>query len=258
MSRMDDQAKKPVPQSSHVPEISRRKFVHSVAATGALLTAAALGLGSFPKVANAQDEFVQIEGQAVKVVKLTKKLDVLDRETQPYRTTTAQLPNGGRIVVAGEVTGADGHYSNAIIVPREVSFLVTLNLPNGNVKENNINIHFPKEKDDPSISEDKKGGRGVPIDDFSNLVHKVTGQELKRVQIILEQGTFDYQGNTAKYYQAYVLPIDAQGNRTTSRGPGKYIGYVATYFYYNGGADAGGAGIRLITEPLNNGPLARR
>jgi len=247
---MDDHSRKPV---SQVPDVSRRSFMKSVAVTGALLTATALGVGAFPKIANAQDEFVTIEGQQVKVVKLTKKLDELDTATQRYRTG----------VGSGEITGLDGHYSNAVVVPREVTFLVTLNfLRQDGKRDNTIGVAFPKEKDSPTVPEDEKGMRGANIDDFAGLVKKVTGHELRRVQIILEKGTDVYQENGMShqgiYYQAYILPIDSQGNKTTARGPGKYLGYLANYFYWDGGAIGGGCGARLITEPSDHSPVARR
>lgn len=94
------------------------------------------------------------------------------------------------------------------------------------------------------------------------LVKKTTGQDVKRVQIVLEQGTFDYEGKNAKYYTAYVFPIDAQGTKITSRGLGKYLVFEAYHFYYTGGAvggvDANSNGMTLLVEPGAPGPVARR
>ena len=228
---------------------SRRSFFKTVGAGAVLLAASNFGVGSFSKAANAQDQFVQIAGQNVKIAKLTEPLAKLDRETQKYRTGDG----------AGETFRPDGSYGLSIVVPEEVAFLVTLHAvkkEGGTVSS--VEICFPKERDSPTVPEDDRGTRGKIIDDFNSLAKKISKQEVNRVQIILEKSKFDYNGNTATLYNAYILPVDALGNKTTSMGPGKYLAYHAGYFYYNGGADGGGAGPVLLVDPSAAGPLARR
>jgi len=249
MARIDDHGKKP----AHPDEPTRRNFFKAAGAGIALLAATNLGIGSFTRTANAQkDEYVQIEGQNVRIAKLDRPLDVLDKETQRYRTGLG----------AGETFRSDGSYGLSVVVPGEVSFLVTLNDKSEKGKENGLDINYPKERDSPNTPENLRGGRGASLNSFVELVKKTTGQDVKRVQIVLEQGTFDYQGNQAKYYTAYVLPIDAQGNKTTSRGPGKYLVFEASYFYYNGGvkagADSDSDGKTILVELDAPGTIARR
>jgi len=242
MTRIDDHGKKSV----RPDEFTRRSFFKTTGAGLALLAATNLGIGSFSKTANAQkDEYVQIEGQNVKVVKLTRSLEVLGRETQPY--------------VRPETTDPNGAYQVEVVIPGEVGFLVTLNaLREGGKRDNTVGVLFPKWKDSPTRPEDDKGMRGANITDFAELV-KATGQELKRVQIILDVTRLEEDGKVAKYYQAYIVPIDSQGNRTTQRGPGKYLGYKASYCYFNdGSSQGGGEGFVLLTEPTIRGPVAMR
>ena len=228
---------------------SRRSFFKTVGAGAVLLAATSLGAGSFSKVANAQDQYVTIEGQTVKITKIDKHLAELGRETQKYRRPETTDPTSG--------------YQVDVRVPEEVTFLVTLNaVKEGGKKESNLNILYPKERDSPNVPEHSRGGSSASLNSFVELVKKTTGQDAKRVEIVLEQGTFDYQGNDAKYYTAYIIPIDSQGKRITSRGAGKYLAFEAGYFYYNGGAVSGvepnSHGIDLLVEPSASGAIARR
>jgi len=246
MVEMDKSSRKPV---NPVHTVSRRSFFKAAGAGLALLAATSYGL-SFPKIANAQDQYVQIEGQNVKVNKLDKPLAEFDAATQQYRRPETTDPRNGM-------------YQIDVIVPGEVCFLVTLNdLSDGGIHKDFMNITFPKERENPNVPESRKGLRGADLKSFVELVKKTTGQDVKRVKIVLEQGTFDYEGNNAKYYNAYVFPIDAQGNKITSRSTGQYLVFEATHFYYPGGADAGADsnshGKTLLLEPGAPGPVARR
>jgi hypothetical protein len=175
-------------------------------------------------------ESVVIGGRTLNVVRLDTRLADLNTQTARYREPeTIPTESGGR-------------YANSVWVPNEVRFIVTIT-PNDGLRR--LDIVFPRERDrDPSAPD--AGTRGVNLTDFSAYVRTVTGQEMSRVNFVVESGTFDNNGVTTNFTNAYIFPLNSQGQPITRRGNGEYIIYSATYY-----ANRGGGSVSLLVEPGN-------
>lgn len=227
----------PTASETSNPTMTRRQFFKLGATGTALVAGLAAGVPlslMAPKTARAQETVIQ--GQSVRVVQLDKTLSELDAQTEQYRYEAMTEPDRNGI-----------YYSNAVVIPGVVTFQVTL-AENGK----RLNINFPRERDE-TPSSPTAGARRFELDEFSNLVKRETGKDIKRVKTILERGTFDYNGAETEYATVYILPLDAQGNPITKQDRGQYLVYECSYF-------AGGTsgGISLIIEPNNQDTLACR
>ncbi len=180
---------------------------------------------------------VEIGGRTLSIVRLDTRLADLDTQTTRYREPE-ELPveMGG----TGPLATTNGRYANSVLVPGEARFIVTLN-PQESLRR--LSIVFPRERDtDPSAA--GAGTRGVDLTEFVSYVRTLTGQEMARVNFIVETGTFDNNGVTTNYTNAYIFPLNANGQVITRRGNGEYIIYSASYY----SSSAGGTSALLI-EP---------
>ncbi len=171
---------------------------------------------------------VEIAGRTLNVVRLDTRLADLNTQTARYREpeTVPSQP--------------DGRYANSVRVPNEAWFVVTL-IPSQGVRE--LDIAFPRERDS-NPSAPTPGARGVDLTGFASYVRTVTGQEMARVNFIVETGTFNNNGVTTNFVNAYIFPLNAQGEAITRRGNGEYIIYAATYHSSSAGGSAS-----LLVEP---------
>ncbi len=192
-----------------------------------------------PSIAMAQDDYREINGRRVRVIRLDRSLADMDRDTQQYRDSTHEHmpgPNNNNV------------YSNDIIVPNEVTFLVTLDQANSSRWEY---VRFsPSRETNPNTP--SPGLRGFDLNDFNTYVHSLSGRDVERVKFIIETGTFQYNGRDTRYTNTYIFPLDANGNVLTNRGNGEYIVYDTSYY-----ADRAVAGISLVVEPNGRGTIAR-
>lgn len=168
---------------------------------------------------------VEIAGRTLEVVRLDTDLAILDRQTVQYREP--------------ETTSPSGMYQNSVLVPGVSRFLVSIS-PNENIR----NLAFQYPTPNGTIA------RGIDLTEFNSLVRNVSGQEMARVNIVVERGTFNNNGVTTDYTNAYVFPQNAQGQVITRRGNGEYIVYVASFFN-----SSGTGGTSLIVEPGNRDTL---
>ena len=247
---MDDHAKKPV---SQVPEVTRRSFMKSVGKTlaeGMLIAGLAgpVAVMAVPKTAQAEKQLgqVTIAGVRGELTQLETSFAKLDRETEPYRKTTVNTQLGP-VQLAGENTFVDNNgvtvYINKVIytnrsdttprADRELTFSVQLT-----DTTYDAGVNFPP-------SEDKTPGTTTPgaksgsIKDFADAVQQVTGQKLRRIKIVIEKGVFEYHGNPNTIYtNAYILPVDSQGQIIGRQATGEYLATEVSY--YAGGVGMGG------------------
>ena len=171
---------------------------------------------------------VEIAGRTLNVVRLDTRLADLDAQTARYREPET-IPSQ-----------PDGRYANSVRIRGEAWFVVTL-IPSQGVRE--LAIAFPRERDsDPSAP--NAGTRGVDLTSFANYVQTVTGEAMARVNMIVETGTFNNNGTTTNYVNAYILPLNAQGEAITRRGNGEYIIFAASYY-----SSSAGGSFSLLVEP---------
>jgi len=83
----------------------------------------------------------------------------------------------------------------------------------------------------------------MSIGDFANLVKKTTGQDLKRVRIIIEDSVDEKTGESV--ITAFALPVDSSGNFFVKYQNG-YLAAAISFYPDVGGA---GGGTTLIYEP---------
>lgn len=220
-------------------KMSRRQFFRLGAAGAVLVAGLAAGVPiglMAPKTAKAQD--VVIQGQTVRVVLLDKTLSELDRETERYRQ--------GEYFDTVEMHGVTTTYSNAVIVPGVVTFMVSYG-STGKI----LDVTFPRERDE-NPSSPNAGARAFDLTEFANLVKNETGNEMERVKINLERGTFMQGIQQVDYVTAYLLPLNANGEPITRHGQGQYLVYECSYY---SGRTFGGTS--LVVEPNNQDTMAR-
>lgn len=191
----------------------------------------------FPSISRAQDQ-VEVAGQKVRTLKLEKTLAALDTATEKYRSKEMIAPSDTQV-----------NYINTVQIPGVVTFLVGEH-PDG---DKTLTVAFPPQKDTVAFvpGEQEPGKRAYSLNDFSDAVKTLTGKELYRVKIILGQGTFEYHGKTTEYVNAFIFPVDENGNTTTKRGNGEYLVFACTYFI-----NKTGAGSLVVVEPNNQSTLA--
>ncbi|MEW6035987.1 MAG: twin-arginine translocation signal domain-containing protein [Candidatus Micrarchaeota archaeon] len=234
MKRLDHTREKP----ERVSEVSRRDFFK---ATGAAVLVAALqggivGSVLLPRTAYAQTR--EVGGRQVNEIQLDRTLAELARDTAQYQTHE-HLPSSSNNYT----------YSHDIIVPNEVTFLVSVQTRGSNKL---LAVTFPKEREtDPNAR--GAGLRGVDITDFLSFARRVAGQDITKVRFILERGTFQYNGRQTDYTTAYIFPLDSNGNMITRLGNGEYLVYTASYY-----ANVVTAEANVIIEPNNRDTIARR
>ena len=221
---------------SKTTTFSRRKFFKLGVGGTVLITS--LGLGSLgtalllPRSAEAAKAIEQkkVLGQKVTVVKLDKPLIELDEATEKYRGNEYFPDRTNKM-----------KYQNVAQIQGEVTFLVSLHQDG----KGRLTVAFPPERED---NPDARGAgiRGADLTKFARLVGALTGQRLTRVRIILDRGTTQYKGKTTAFTNAYMLPVDSNGNVTTNTGNGQYLVYGASYY-----ADTVHSDIGLLVEPNN-------
>ncbi|NYZ74616.1 hypothetical protein H0O00_05710 [Candidatus Micrarchaeota archaeon] len=185
-------------------------------ATSAALIAGLLYVGTPAAVLTmpnrARAEEVQLCGRGVEVVKLEKTVAQMDIETAPFRKGEFS---------AQESVG--GEYITAVNVPNTVTFIVSTEKKKG--IEWVVDLAFQKELDRTGTS----GTRRIDISDFANYVRKVTKQKMERVYIILDMGTFEYEGKNTEYVTAHIYPLDKGGNFITRMKKGDLV-YGVSYY----------------------------
>ncbi len=217
--------------------VSRRGFLKSTAL--ALGLVAGLQMGLSPRMAMAQDETKDVGGRTVRVVRLDRPLAEMDRETAQYRDSTHEhMPDRSN----------NNTYTNDIVVPNEVVFLVSIDRTN-NARW--LYVRFSRDREtDPNNQ--SPGMRRMNLNDFASYVRSLSGRDMERVKFILESGTFQYNGRETRYTNMYMFPLDANGNILTRRGNGEHIVVDCSYY-----ADQVNSGISLVVEPNRRDTIAR-
>ena len=217
--------------------VSRRSFLKSAAIGMGLI--AGLQLGFRPGVAMAQDEYREVGGRQLRVIRLDRTLAEMDRDTAQYRDPAHEhMPGSTNNYV----------YSNDIVVPNEVSFIVSIDRNND---ARRLVVRFPANRE-TNPNPPSPGVRVMNLNDFASYVRSLTGREMERVKFILESGTFQYNGNETRYTSMYMFPLDANGNILTRRGNGEFVVVDCSYY-----ADQVNSGISLIAEPNRRDTIAR-
>lgn len=239
-----------------VPERNMRKFfTRGTVAVGLLAT---LGFGGMatgiiaPKTAAAEtSEKRQVGGKLVPVYHLEESVAVLDGRTQQYRRgeTREKERNGER-------------YAYNLQVPEQkINFTVSCQSVKAdfNGDGNQVTLRnwmlvakFPKERE----RNPKAEGAGVRVfefGDFSEAVRNVSGQEMTRVHVVMETGTFDNKGTETWYANIHVFPVNASGDFITKKGSNEYLAFTASFYDTN---VAGGA--QLLVEPGKDTRIAKR
>jgi len=209
--------------------VARRKFFQ-LAAAGTLLLA---GI-NFGSIASAQG--TKIKGVTFHSVTLVNTVEKLDKETgDKYRR--------------GEGVNKDKSKGFTVNIPYVMSAAATLR-PDEKNGRNTFGVAYPKEKDkDPKRK--NAGMWTTNINDFARVVKEVTGDDLKRVRIIIERTTDpDYNDEVIS---AYAIPVDNCGDFV-----GKYNGgYLAVgASYYPDRGEVYGGKLMLVEPP--SGRIARR
>ena len=189
------------------PQIKRRDFV-KIAGRGLVAGLALFATSNFitPTIANSQgSEMKEIAGQKVNVVRLDESLEKLNEKTKKYR--------GGEYFP----TKANSKYSIDATVPKEVTFLVTFDT-SSNKKDLVVSVH------NTTTPHLKK------MEGFAKLVKDATGQDLTRVKFVLETGTYVEDGKTERYTNAYIFPVNKQGEITSNIGNGEYLIYGSSQY----------------------------
>lgn len=183
--------------------VTRRKFFKMGAAV-ALVTGLSFGSSSLllPSSAQADSKTKEVCGQTLRVVSLSRRLSELDTETEPYRDGEHFPSKFNKYT-----------YSNAVLIPEQVTFIVSLN-----------------DKDDKAGLAIAIKGRDKPLyadlKDFSALVENYSGSKLDRVKIVIERGVQNSGGKEVNYSNAYIIPVDYNGEPTTKLNDKEYLVFV--------------------------------
>jgi hypothetical protein len=187
-------------------DIHRRDFFKVAGAVAGFAAVefimAKTGTGSLflPREAHAQSNTRRVGDRDLRVVQLDRQLSVLDTETRPYRRAEV-MPSQSN----------NHRYSVDVVVPDENTFLVALSRDG-----RRLTITLPNDT------------LGADLTDFASLVQNVSSAQLSRVKIVLERGTEERNGRTQSYTNAYILPINSEGNYITSLGNGEYLIHAAS------------------------------
>ncbi len=186
------------------PEVNRRSFL-KVAGRGlvaglAFYTASNI-LG--PSIANSQGpETRNVAGHELRVVELSESLEKVEEKSEHYPKTENTVKKDGKDV-----------YLNARTVPEKVSFTVGLG---ESMKAFSFRLY-----------ETGKVGE-TSIENFVRIVKEDTGKDITKVKILIEKGSYEEGGKSHEFINAYVLPVNEEGNPITHRGEGEYLIYGAT------------------------------
>ena len=177
----------------------KRSFFKTTAAAlvAGLLYATPAAIFTMPNKAVAQE--TEICGRKVEVLKLEKTIAQMDMDTKPYRK--------GEAMPGHSVTGG---YINSVTVPGKITFAV-----GGKEGKWAVSV-FPDDK-------------AVEINEFAGYVKRLSGQQMERVYIVLEFGTFDYNGKPTKYTTAYFYPQDKDGKFLTRMKDGDLVYYLSKF-----------------------------
>ncbi|MDD5172144.1 MAG: hypothetical protein PHF60_03860 [Candidatus ainarchaeum sp.] len=152
---------------------------------------------------------IEICGRKVEVVKLDKTVAQMDRETAPFRGAEAMPENS-----------VSGGYINSVTVPGKITFGISSERDKWFVV-----VAFPKGLDKTGIT----GTRSIDLTDFADYVEKLSGQKMERAYIILELGTFEYQGKNIEYVTAHIYPLNEKGQFITRMKNGD-LTYDVSYY----------------------------
>ncbi len=200
-------------------------------------TAAAVAPILKPSIAMAQDEYREVAGRRLRVIRLERPLSEMVRDTARY-SSGETLPGPANNYV----------YSKDIIIPNEVTFVVGLN-PRNDTRF--LGVRFsPSREANPS--DPNAGYRGINLNDFNSYVRSLAGRDMERVMFVVETGTFQYNGRETNYTNLYMFPLDANNNILSRRGNGEYV--VVNVSYY---ADQVNGAITLVAEPNRRDTIAR-
>ncbi len=186
-----------------------------------------------------QDEYREVGGRKLRYVKLDKTLAEMDRETQRYWN-----PNHEHMPWSAN----NYTYSNDIVVPGEVTFVVALHHRDDSRV---LAANFPAVREADSNAPGA-GLRAIGLNDFNSYVRSLAGRDIERIKFIIETGTFQYDGRETNYTNLYMLPLDLNGNILTRRGRREYIAADCSYF-----ADRMVGGFSLLVEPTGNEELVK-
>ena len=206
-----------------------------------------------PKTAQAEKQMgqVTIAGVRGELTQLETSFAKLDRETEPYRKTVVNTQLGP-VSNSGELTFVNNAgvtvYTNTVFLSinplvtpradREVSFEVHLTDTTFDAL-----VNFPP-NEDRTPNTQTPGAKSANMNDFAAAVQQITGQKLKRVKIVIEKGIFEYNGNpNTVYTNAYILPVNSQGQIIGRQPTGEYL--AAEVSYFAGTATGGGKPIWL-------------
>ena len=207
-------------RDSATPKRSFFKLAAPALATLLSLTAPAVVMTVAHK-AVAQD--VEICGRKVEVVKLDKSVAQMDKETKPFREREFSAKESG-----------DGEYMNSVHIPNTVTLIVSTD-KNKWV----VDVLFNKELDRTGTS----GTRRLDISDFSQYVNRLANQKMERAYIVLETGTFEYEGKNTEFVTAHIYPLNKEGKPITRMAEGD-LTFDVSYFEGNIGN-----GTSLLVEP---------
>ncbi len=171
-------------------EMSRRAFFR-VGGTGLAVGAAmASGLGTLLFSKNANAAVRRIGGRNILVVPLERDLSAMDSDSEQYRGTEHQP------------TERDPEYRNNSTVPRDSSFIITLNNPSDRRR---LTIVIPTQ-DDPM---------GVDLNDFARFIRANADHQVNRVKLVIDRGTIERDGEDVPY-------TDVLGYSNRQPGKGNY------------------------------------
>jgi hypothetical protein len=197
-------------RSERIEKPSRRDFFKAVgavvgfAAVEYIFSKTGTGPLFLPSEAHAQSNTRRVGDRDLRVISLDRQLSVLDSETRPYRSGE-HFPNQRNNYT----------YQNGVAVPQENVFLVSLNSRQG---QRNLDIQIPGREDVLTAN----------LTDFAALVQNVSSAQLSRVKIVLERGTEERNGRTQTYTNAYIMPINSEGNYMTGLGNNEYLIHAAS------------------------------
>ncbi len=238
------------------PEISRRQFFKMGATTMGLLACLQFGGAAAtlisPRTASAEAaETRDINGVRVPVYRLENTISDLDRSTRPFRRgETRERTDTGEEV-----------YSYALQVSEQqtrfsvVSQTLTVNVDGRDVRLKNwhLVVRFPPSREQNPDAEGA-GSRVIGFSNFAESVRVLSGQEMSKVYVVMETGTFDRNGTQTWFANVHIFPLNEAGDVITRRASREYLVYSGVYY-----GDSFGAEAKVLIEPRDTmARVARR
>jgi hypothetical protein len=239
-----------------VPERNMRKFFkHSTVTVGLLAT---LGLGGMatgiiaPKTAAAeQAKTKRIADRDVQVLRTQTSFQTVDRNTEPYRIPEQKKKLKSSGEMSGEVTmnGVKVESQAFRLVVSRTDLKIDYSGDTSRVWE--ATVFFPKEREQNPSRKDA-GTRKISLGNFAEYISKATGEKMESARILMETGTFQYNGESTWYADVYVLPLNGEGEVIGKQSDGGNLAYTISYY-----ANLANGATALITEPTDT-RVARR